>query len=180
MFFGAARKDGQASRQRILAEIAADPGVHVSELGERTGLSWHTIAYHLRILARAHAISVDKGQRERRVFPAGIPAAQRAWLAALRGARAHEVLRHLLDDPRQGITSLSRRMGFSEKIVRRQVARLAEAGLVDRRGQVRPVYELNQAAVHEVEDWLRVHGTAQRGPVAPEPSAPGGPGDKLA
>lgn len=156
--FATARKDGPASRQRILAEVAADPGIHVSELGERTGLSWHTIAYHLQILRRTHAVLVEKGRRERRVFPTEMPPGHRAWLAALRGDRAHEVLRLLLDDPQQGITSLSRRMGFSEKIVRCQVARLAEAGLVARRGHVAPVYEINPAAVHEVKGWLRDRG----------------------
>jgi predicted transcriptional regulator len=155
MLLFAARRDGEASRHRILVAVQTDPGVHVSELVARTGLSWHTVAYHLRILVRQHAVAVEKENRERRVFPAGIPALQRAWLAALRGPRAAEVLRMVAGQPGLGISALSRRIGFSEKIVRRQVANLARAGLLERRGQLRPVYEVSARAAPDLAPLLR-------------------------
>src|SRR5687768_157214 len=166
MFF-AVRRDGAASRARILAAVQADPGIHVSLLAERAGLSWHTTMYHLRLLERRRLVQVDKGDRERRAFPAGLPTVHRAWLAALRTGEAAEVLRLLQQDPRQTIPGLSRRMGYSEKVVRRQIAHLSQAGLVHRRGQLRPVYELSRAAEPELADWLRRRGSG--GSPADEP-----------
>jgi predicted transcriptional regulator len=155
IMFLAARRDGAASRARILAAVQADPGLHISLVAERTGLSWHTTMYHLKLLERRRLVQVDKGGRERRAFPAGLPAVHRTWLAAMRLAEAGDVLRLLLRDPRQSIPGLSRRMGHSEKVVRRQMAHLAEAGLVHRRGQMRPVYEVSRAAAPELAEWLR-------------------------
>lgn len=155
LFFAAGGKDGKATRARIRALVQDEPGIHVSEIADRLGISWHTVGYHLGILARSRVVQLEKGGRERRVFPMGIPPRHRQWLAALRTEQAAEVLRILLRDPRLSVPVLSRRMGFSEKIVRRQVERLAEAGLVERRGELRPVYQPSQqaAASHEAR-WL--------------------------
>jgi len=166
--FLVSRRDGAGSRARILAAIQADPGIHVAQLAERTGLSWHTTLYHLRLLERRRQVQVQKTDRERRAFPAGLPPAHRAWLAALRTGEAADLLRLLQQDPRQSIPRLSRRMGFSEKVVRRQMANLSQAGLVHRRGQLRPVYEVSRAAEPELAEWLRRRGSAD-----PPASGPG-------
>lgn len=149
------RRDGAASRSRILASVQADPGVHVSQLAQEAALSWHATIYHLRLLERQGLVQVEKGGRERRAFPTGVPDAHRAWLAAMHLGDAVEVLRALLQDPRQTIPDLSRRMGHSEKVVRRQVANLSHAGLVQRHGQLRPVYEVNRTAEPDLAEWLR-------------------------
>lgn len=160
MMFLAHRRDGQDSRDRILAAVRAEPGIHVSELGRRLRLPWGTTRYHLAILQRRGAVELEKGGRERRAYPMGIPALQRTWLAALRGASAMDVLRLLLEDPRQSVPLLSRRMGASEKVVRRQVANLAHAGLLQRHGQMRAVYELDPEAAPQLERWLRSQDAA--------------------
>jgi predicted transcriptional regulator len=164
---GKGSKDGQASRARIRELVQAEPGIHVSQLADRLGLSWHTIAYHLRMLETTRDIVLEKEGRERRAYPAGISYVHRRWLAGLRTARAADVLRSLLDDPRQTVPALSRRMGYSEKVVRRQVANLAEAGLLERHGKLRPVYELSREAAPELADWLR--RGPDRGPLPPPP-----------
>lgn len=175
ILFLAARKDGARRRADLLAAIQADSGIHVAELAKRAGLSWHTTMYHLRILQRRRLVEVEKGDRERRAFPAGLPATHRAWLAALRVGDAAEVLRLLQQDPRQSIPGLSRRMGYSEKVVRRQIANLAQAGLVQRRGQLRPVYELNRAAEPALTDWLRKRGDGHSSPEPGDDGPPVGP-----
>lgn len=174
MFFAGRGKDGQAMRARIRQAIDAEPGIHVSELADRLGISWHTAAYHLGVLDKAHLVQLEKGERERRAYPVGIPPRHRQWLAALRTEQAAEVLRVLLEDPRLSVPGISRRMGYSEKIVRRQVARLAEAGLVQRHGSLRPVYEPSPQAATAVEAFgLDRRARAGTGPEA----APGlGPG----
>lgn len=168
------RRDGKESRDRVLAIVQAEPGIHISELGRRLGLPWGTTRYHLAILQRRGAVEVEKGGRERRAFPSGIPPMQRAWLAALRGPNAVDVLRLLLDDPRQSVPRLSRRLGSSEKVVRRQIANLAQAGLLHRYGQVRALYELEPDAVPQVERWLRKDGAPSL--QAPEHDPMEGPG----
>jgi predicted transcriptional regulator len=155
LFFTVRRRDGRASRERIRSMVEAHPGIHVADLAERTGLSWHTTAYHLRVLVRSRLVLLDKGGRERRAFPAGLPPRHRQWLAALQAEEAAEVLRALFDDPRQSVPVLSRRMGYSEKVVRRHVAHLTQAGLVQRLGQLRPVYEPSRAAQPALAEWLR-------------------------
>ena len=167
--FLASRRDGAGSRARILAAVQADPGIHVSQLATATGLSWHTTMYHLRLLERRRLLQVDKSDRERRAFPTGLAPTHRAWLAALRSDEAAEMLRLLQQDPRQTIPGLSRRMGHSEKVVRRQIANLSQAGLVHRRGQMRPVYELTRTAEPELAEWLRRRGAGGE--------APGGSGE---
>lgn len=155
LFFVGLRRDGRAMRARIRAEVQGDPGIHVAQLAERLGVSWHTACYHLGVLAKARHIQLEKQGRERRVFPAGMPARHRQWLAALRTEQAADVLRMLVRDPRLSVPTLSRRMGFSEKIVRRQIERLADAGLVSRRGELRPVYEPTLEAAGPIEArWL--------------------------
>ena len=159
-------RDGAASRARILSAVQGDPGLHVSLLAQQAGLSWHATIYHLRVLERQGLVQVEKGGRERRAFPTGVPDVHRAWLAAMRLGEAVDVLRALMQDPRQSIPDLSRRMGHSEKVVRRQVANLAQAGLVQRHGQLRPVYEVNRAAEPDLAGWLR-----QRNPNEGSPEA---------
>lgn len=159
LFFVARGRDGAASRALIRAVVDAEPGIHVSRLADRTGLSWHTIAYHLRMLEATGILAVEKRGRERRAYPVAVSEVHRRWLAGLRTERAADVLRSLLEDPRQSVPALSRRIGYSEKVVRRQVANLAEAGLLERHGTLRPVYELSPDAAPELAEWLRRRGS---------------------
>lgn len=154
LLFFAERRDGAGSRVRILKEVRGDPGIHISMLAKKAGLSWQTTRYHLRILQAQGLVQVDKGGRERRAFPLGVSTTHRSWLAALRTGEAAQVLRLLLADPGQTIPALSRRMGHSEKVVRRQIANLSQAGLVQRRGHLRPLYEptINSP---DLAAWLR-------------------------
>ena len=105
LFFAGRGRDGRGSRALIRAMVEAEPGIHIAELAQRTGLSWHTTAYHLRLLEKQRVVSLEKGQRERRAFPAGIPDLHRRWLAGLRTDKAAELLRSLLEDPRQTVPS---------------------------------------------------------------------------
>ena len=143
LFFAGRGKDGRAMRARMRELIQAEPGIHVAELAQRLAVSWHTAAYHLGVLVKTRVVQLEKGDRERRAYPAGISARHRQWLAALRADQAVEVLRNLMEGTPLSVPVLSRRMGFSEKIVRRHVERLADAGLLQRRGELRPVYEAN-------------------------------------
>ena len=151
----AARHDGRASRAAILQLVRQDPGIHVTEISDRTGLSWHTTAYHLGILERSGMLAVEKVGRDRCVFPKGVPARQRPWLVALRAGQAVDILRVLFDEPRQDVPELARRVGRSEKVVRRRLADLEEAGVLHRVGTWRPVYEVKPSNAKPVAALVR-------------------------
>jgi predicted transcriptional regulator len=157
MMFMASSRDGNDSRQKILAAVREDPGLNTSLLAQRVGLSWHTTIYHVLVLQRRHQVETELAGRERRVFPAGIPDLHRGWLAVLRNPNAADVLRLMLHGERHSIPELSLRSGRSHKVIRRQIANLVSAGLVQRHGKMRPEYAL-ATPDSEVEPWLRRAG----------------------
>jgi PAS domain-containing protein len=136
--------DGHASRRRILTVVQADPGIHVTQIAERTALSWHTTLYHLRILKRAGQVDVHKDGRDRAVFPKGVPVRQRRWVVALRDDQARKVLRILMTSA-QNVPAMSRQLGSTEKVVRCRLRSLVKAGLLRQRGRWRPLYEVPRA-----------------------------------
>lgn len=140
------QRDGLARRGSILATVEEEPGIHMTVLAARSGLSWHATAYHVRILERLGLVESGRGGRDRRVFPAGLSASHRAALVAARTERALDVLRILLDVAPQGVATISRRMGCSPKVVRRAMAALQAAQLVQQSGSWRPTYLPDRAA----------------------------------
>jgi len=155
--------ESMRKRAAILDAVRQDPGIHVAELARRVGLPWRTTSFHLAALERQGALVSYRRDRERHLFPAGVPDLHRDWLAALRSDNAQEVLHLLSDCPWQSIPQISRRTGFSQKVVRRQIANLVEAGLVQRRGTLRPEYDpiVGEA---ELARWLDRAGADGRAP----------------
>lgn len=148
------RPDGGASRERILAAVHTDSGIHISELAVGTALSWHAIAHHLRVLQREGKVVVEKTGRNRHVFPAGVPASHRRWLAATRSERAMAVLRALLTGAAFDLSTLASRVPMGQKVLRRHLGDLDRAGLVERRGTWRPTYMVKRAEALEIASVL--------------------------
>ncbi|MEA3165248.1 MAG: hypothetical protein QOJ26_92 [Thermoplasmata archaeon] len=146
--------EGEANRALIQSLVEEDPGIHVSEIADRVGRSWHTTAHHLALLQRAGKVAVEKAGRDRRVFPAGIPARHRRWLAAMRVGQSRAIVRALLDGSRLNVPELSHRLGCSEKVVRRRISDLVRAGLVGRIGTWHPVYEVKRSDALQVASLL--------------------------
>lgn len=153
-------RGASASRDRLLALIHRQPGVHKSALCEATGLAWGTVDYHLRMLARGGLVSAQPAGRATRLFPALLLARQREQLAALAEPPASRIAALLRRSPGQGNQALSQRLDLSSKVVRRHLLRLVSEGLVEREGTRRPVYRLRA----EAEPLL--DGLAPQGPAA--------------
>ncbi len=143
LFFAAMKRDGDATRARIMQVIRNYPGSHTASISERLGLAWSTVDYHLRVLRRSDVIQVVKALRERYAFPADVEPTQHMWFTALRDEGTHRIFQRLIELPGQGVPMLSQWAGLSQKVIRRQLTDLEDVGLVNRRGISRPTFEPN-------------------------------------
>lgn len=152
-------RNGEATRDRIVGLVNAEPGIHTSDISTRLGLAWSTVAYHLRVLVHERRLSIVKELRERRAFPTDTPDFCRSWLGALRDDDASKVLDALLERSGQTVPELSARLGFTHKIVRRCLTNLEDVELVNRRGNLRPVFDaVLEAALRLRAQELKVEG----------------------
>lgn len=142
-FLAGAIRNGEATRDRIVELVRGEPGIHTLEISKRLDLAWSTVAYHLRVLTKERRLSIVKELRERRAFPMETPDFCRGWLSTLRDEDASKVLGALLERPGQSVPELSQHLGFTHKIVRRCLTNLEDAEIVDRRGSMRPVFDVN-------------------------------------
>ncbi|MEA3202526.1 MAG: Sugar-specific transcriptional regulator TrmB [Thermoplasmata archaeon] len=135
-----ALRDGPAMRARIQAQVAACPGISINELSARLGVYWNTVHHHVCVLQRKGLLHVeDRGWRHE-LYATATPPAHRPWLRALHDRDALQVLAALLEEPGLGVYQLSDELGLSRKVIRAQLARLLEDGLVDKVGHSRPRY----------------------------------------
>jgi DNA-binding transcriptional ArsR family regulator len=134
-------RDGPKMRARIQAEVAARPGISMNELSSRLGVYWNTVHHHVKVLQGKKVLHVeDRGWRHE-LYPVATPPAHRAWLRALHDEDASQVLAALLAEPGIGVYQLSDDLGLSRKVVRTQLSRLMQDGLVDKMGHARPRYK---------------------------------------
>lgn len=134
--------DLSPTRQRLLALVAEQPGINKSRLCTRLGVAWGTVAYHVHILASAGLVDVESVGREVNLFPRGLAEGQRRLLKALRDPAAVQVVEALGAVREASLQGLSTQLGLSRKVVRRHLAQLLAAGLVQDKGTRRARYAL--------------------------------------
>lgn len=132
-------------RQRLLNLVNTEPGINKTSLCGRLGVAWGTVAYHVEVLACAGLIEVKPEGREANLFPRGLADSRRRLLLALRAPDAQLVLGAVGAVRQSSLLELSRRIGLSRKVVRRHLAQLQAAGLVQDKGTRRPRYALAEA-----------------------------------
>ena len=143
----ATSRDGEATRQRLLALIRDSPGVHKSALCDASSLAWGTVDYHLRLLVRAGQVTLARAGRQTKVFPGRLSEERERLLATLAREPTARIAGALKERPDQGLGALVDRLGLSPKVVRRHIVRLLEHGLLERAGRHRPLYRLRPGAV---------------------------------
>lgn len=156
-------------RRRVYELVQAEPGLSLSELAARSGLSWGNTVHHLQVLKRSGLVVSMRHGRYRRWFATGaVEQAQRGQVAALRNAVSARIARLILEQPGLSQKQLADRVAMSPQAVHWHLARLAQAGLVER-----------------VRDGREVRHYVRPGPVvaplppvtlsasAPAPAAPG-------
>ena len=62
----------QTSRERVLALISAQPGLHLRELSRRLGLSLRSVRYHLEGLEDSALVTAHRSGPFTRWFTAGV------------------------------------------------------------------------------------------------------------
>lgn len=151
-----------STRDRLLALISSQPGIHKKALCDAAGVAWGTVDYHLGKLHRHGLIGVRKVGRTLHCFPGGDAPASPAPTTLLvgHGPRIAEVLRQA---PGQGLRGISDVLGLSPKVVRRHLVRMLEAGVAERHGRHRPIYRLHPDAQAAVESPTRTDSLLQSG-----------------
>jgi DNA-binding transcriptional ArsR family regulator len=123
---------GNEQRQRLYDAVAAQPFIHLRDLERASGLGYGCVVYHMHVLKRERLVeSVKTPSREfffvpradlapqdmRRLAVLADPTRQRIALVLARGAATH--------------ADLARALGMDKGQLTRQLAKLAEAGLVE-------------------------------------------------
>ncbi|MEA3203513.1 MAG: hypothetical protein QOI63_1188 [Thermoplasmata archaeon] len=144
-------RDGEATRVRIQAAVAASPGINVRQLCHHLDLAWSTVAYHLGVLRHRQAVHVSKDGRDLHLFSGDVPQGVRTALRVLRDDDAERVLAAVLQTPNQGVYWLSAQLGLSHKVIRKHLTRLRDAGLVEKLGEYRPRYRSTVGATRFLE-----------------------------
>jgi DNA-binding transcriptional ArsR family regulator len=119
-------------RRRLYERVRADPGLSLSDLAQRMGLSWGNTVHHLGVLRRSGLVVSLRHGRYRRWFVAGQEPGERAQVAALRNATSARVAKAVLESPGLSQKQLADRLGMTPQAVHWHLVRLAGAGLVRR------------------------------------------------
>lgn len=130
-----------ASRRRIFQTIQEHPGLHFKDLLARVGLAQGTVQYHLQHLMDEGLITVSHDRGFTRYYAEGrLRAEDRPLMDALRREYGRRILAHLAAEGPLTTMALASRLGKASSTVSWHLARLAEAGLVDRRREGQEVY----------------------------------------
>ncbi|HVM45727.1 MAG TPA: winged helix-turn-helix transcriptional regulator, partial [Candidatus Thermoplasmatota archaeon] len=121
------------TRAAIHEVVMREPGLHASGILERLGKRSGVGEYHLDVLVREGYLATLVTPGFRRYFVSGrhAPAQMRA-LAALREGQNERLLGIIRAKPGIELRALAREAGVSVPYASKSVARLAEAGLVDK------------------------------------------------
>jgi predicted transcriptional regulator len=121
----------QTSRERVLALVAAQPGLHLRELPRRLGLSLRSVRYHLETLGEDQLVTTHRSGRFARWFATGrFSAEDQALISALRVQGQRTILLVLLREGPMRFASLERATGLSSATLVLYLHRLSDGGLV--------------------------------------------------
>jgi DNA-binding transcriptional ArsR family regulator len=123
-------------RQRVWAHVRADPGCTVGSVARALGLDYKTALHHLRILRRAGCLTAIEGAQCRYFVNGALASRDMAGAVVLRAPSARALREAIASQPARA-AELARALGISETTASVQLRRLAQAGLVVRRGDGR-------------------------------------------
>ena len=139
------------TRERIANRVAADPGIHFSELVRELNLAPGQVQYHLRRLDD-RVVAADLYGRTH-YYPSTVDERDRRVLAALRRETARDALAVLLRRGPTPPTAVADELGVARSTLEWHLDRLVAEDLVrksrDRRGRV--------TLVLADPDWIGAH-----------------------
>ena len=122
----------RTSRDRVLALVVAQPGLHLRELPRRLGLSLRSVRYHLEALEEARLVVPHRSGRYERWFGVGTLSSQdRALISALRVGPQRTILSCLLREGPMRFGSLDHATALSSATLVQCLGRLSAEDLVE-------------------------------------------------
>jgi len=132
-----------STRERIIAFVRDNPGAAKTEVCEGVEVGWGTTSHHLYRLEREGFLVIRKHRGRVAIFSSDVPERVRECLATLRDPETVHLLAHLREGDRS-IGQLVEVTHLSRRVVTRHLGALEEVGLVEKRGQHRPLYRTGQ------------------------------------
>ncbi|WP_255198668.1 winged helix-turn-helix transcriptional regulator [Halorarius litoreus] len=118
-----------ATRDRIAAQVARDPGIHFNELVRVLDLAPGQVQYHLRRLD----VVADERYGQTHYFPEEYDAWERGALALLRRETAADIVSVLMESGPLGASETADRAGIARSTLSWHLDRLVESDLVEKR-----------------------------------------------
>lgn len=121
-------------RQRIFKLIEENPGVHVSAIRAEMGIGWGTTVYHLSKLKAAHMVTTMGSGNQVCYFKngSGVSASDQKAIPLLKNPKAKAIREFLTTNPGATQKRVADMLGMSAALVSWHVARLEDAGLLER------------------------------------------------
>lgn len=134
---GARKHDDESlsheARRRIYDAIVDTPGIYLSAIRDETDIPLGTVRHHVRILEDENLISIRKIRGKRRHFPVGlVPTTDAELRAALDDDAVAAVVDALARSRTATVSELAARLERDPSTVSHHLARLEEAGIVER------------------------------------------------
>ena len=127
-------------RERIFAEVRANPGVAATDLSRRVGVSWGTTIYHLDVLEQNRMVTSMREGRHRRYFENGAQLqASKETVAILQNAVTANVVERVRSAPGATQKELAASLGMSPQALHWHLTRLVGVGVVRKQREGRVV-----------------------------------------
>jgi DNA-binding transcriptional ArsR family regulator len=130
------------TRRLILAAIESQPGCTKAEICRTTGLSWGSVSHHIRRCTRLGHVRAIKTDRKVFLYLPTIHSDQMTMMRLLRNDVVQRLVSEVRGHPGTGINALSRSLDVSRKIIRRHLADLVYAGVMERSADYRPKFRV--------------------------------------
>ena len=130
---------GSPTREIALRIVAGEPGIPLTRLRARLGVSWGTLFYHLQILVARGRIRILRQGRRRLAFTSQPVVSEASIVAAgvLEGRTALRIARAIRAHPDARIHELAAATGETQRVVYYHVRRFLQAGVVTRSSPTR-------------------------------------------
>ena len=120
------------SRERILALLTEEPGLHLRELPRRLGISLRAVRYHLDTLGDEAVVTPHRSGRFERWFPARtFSADERALISALRVRGQRAILTCLLKEGPATVANIKKATRLAAPALHRDLDYLAADRLIE-------------------------------------------------
>lgn len=125
------------TRDRVAAYVREDPGVHFNELVRRTDLAPGQVQHHVRRLADAGDLVVERVSGRTHYFPPEFDEFERGVLALARRETARDVLSYLLEAGPSRPATVADELGVARSTLEHHLDRLVDRGVVEKRRDAR-------------------------------------------